>query len=141
GIEMLIAHGGVNGEVQRGCPAVVQWVWVGLCFDCRGVIDNPQMRAAREWAKVAWMLRGRRMMQKLRRISFYNSIDIVDPQLAFVHQKPICRWFALEKRDCSFDSPNSADERSDQQCDDTEMRDEKCQMMFAPGPTGESGTG
>src|SRR6266496_1577668 len=54
---------------------------------------------------------------------------------------PICWRFAFEKRDCSFDSPNSADEGSDQQRNDTEMRDEKREMMFAPGPTRERGTG
>jgi len=110
--------------MQRWRSAVVHWLWVELCFDRRGVVNNSQMRAARERAKVAWVLCRRRMMQKLGGIAFYDSIDIVDAQLAFVDQEPICRWFAFEKRDCSFDSPNSADEGSDQQRDDTQMRDE-----------------
>src|SRR5207244_716423 len=41
----------------------------------------------------------------------------------------------------SFDSPNSADERADQQCDDAEMRDEEGKMMFAPRPARQRGTG
>src|SRR4029077_5490035 len=118
-----------------------QRLWVELCFDRRGVINNPQMRAARDQAKVAWMLWRRRMMQKLSGIAFYDPIDIVDAQLAFIDQEAI-RWrFAFEKRNGSFNSPNSADEGSDQQRNDTEMRDEKREMMFAPGPTRERGTG
>ena len=138
---MLVHHRGGNGEMQRRRSAVIQRLWVELSFDRRGVIDNLQMRAAREQAKVARMLRRWRMMQKLSGIAFYDPIDIVDAQLAFIDQEPI-RWrFAFEKRDGSFDPPDSADERSDQQRNDTEMRDEKCEMMFAPGPTRERGTG
>ncbi len=81
------------------------------------------------------------MMQKFRRISFHNSIDIVHPQLALIDQETIGWRFAFEECDGAFDSPNSPDKRSDQECNDTEMRDEKCQMMFAPGPTGERGAG
>src|SRR4030095_6445205 len=121
---------GGNGEMQRRRSAVIQCLWVELCFDRWGVINNLQMRAACEQAQVAWMLWRRRMMQKLGGIAFYESIDIVDAQLAFIDQEPICWRFAFEKRDCSFNSPNSADEGSDQQRDDTEMRDEKCEMMF-----------
>src|SRR5438874_4151834 len=99
------------------------------------------MPAARERTKVAWMLWRRRMMQELSGIAFYDSIDIVDAQLAFIDQEPTCWRFAFEKRDGSFDSPNSADKGSDQQRDDTEMRDKKREMMFAPGPTRQRGTG
>ena len=140
-IEMLIHHRCGNGEMQRRRSAIIQWLWVELCVDRWGVINNPQMRAAREQAKVAWMLWRRRMMQKLSGIAFYDSIDIMDAQLAFVDQKPV-RWrFAFEKCDRSFDSPNSADKRSDQQRNDTEVRDQKREMMFAPWPTRERGTG
>src|SRR4030095_11089342 len=138
---MLVHHRGGNGEMQRWRSTVVQWLWVELCFDRWGVINNSQLRAAREQTKVAWMLCRRRMMQKLDGIAFYDSIHIVDAQLAFVDQESICWRFAFEKRDCSFDSPNSADKRSDPQRDDTEMCDEKREMMFAPGPTRERGTG
>src|SRR6266542_3718716 len=138
---MLVHHRGRNGKMQRRRSTFVQWLWVELCFDRWGVINNPQMRAGGEEAKVAWILWRRGMMQKLSGIAFYDSIDIVDAQLTFVDQKPIRWWFALEKRDCSFDSPNSADKRSDQQRNDTKVRDEKRQMMFTPRPTRKRGTG
>src|SRR6478672_2656054 len=98
------------------------------------------MRAAGEAAKIARMLWRRRMMQKFCRITFNDSIDIVHTKLALIDQKPI-RWrFAFEKRDCSFDSQNSADERADQQRDNAEMRDEKGKMMLAPWPARQRGT-
>ena len=53
------------------------------------------MRAAREQTKVARTLRIRRMMQKFRRKSFHNSIDIVHPQLALIDQETIGWRFAL----------------------------------------------
>src|SRR5438045_2522440 len=99
------------------------------------------MPSACEQPKVAWLLWCRRMMQKLRGIAFYDPVDIVDSQLALINQEPTCWRFAFEKCDGSFDSPNSADKGSDQQRDDTEMRDKKREMMFAPGPTRERGTG
>src|SRR5439155_24582784 len=99
------------------------------------------MRAPGEAAKIARVLWRRRMMQKFRRITFHDSIDIVHTKLALIDQKPIGRRLAFEKRDCSFDSPNSADERTDQQCDDAEVRDEKGKMMFAPRPARQRGTG
>src|SRR5262249_46475853 len=120
-IEMLVHHGGGNGEMQRRRSAVIRWLWVELCFERWGVINNSQLRTAREQAKLAWTLWRWGMMQKLGGIAFYNSIDIVDAQLAFIDQEPIRWWFAFEKRDCSFDSPNSADKGSDQQGDDTKM--------------------
>src|SRR6266567_8296112 len=99
------------------------------------------MRTAGEKAKIARTLRRRRMMQKFRGITFNDSINIVHTKLALIDQKPIGWRFAFEKRDCSFDSPNSADERTDQQRDDAEVRDEKCKMMFAPRPARQRGTG
>jgi hypothetical protein len=81
------------------------------------------------------------MMQKFRRITLHDSIGIVHTKLALIDQKPIGWRFALEKGDCTFDSQNSADERADQQRDDAEMRDEKCQMMLAPWPARQRGTG
>ena len=80
-------------------------------------------------------------MQKFRRITFNDSIDVVHTKLALIDQKPIGRRFAFEKRHRSFDSQNSADERTDQQRDDAEVRDEKCKMMFAPRPARQRGTG
>src|SRR6266513_453340 len=92
------------------------------------------MRPAGQQAKVAWVL------QEFRGIAFYDSINVVHAKLTLIDQKAI-RWrFAFEERDCSFDSPNSADERADQQGDDAEVRDEKSQMMFAPGPARQRGT-
>src|SRR5438552_18511305 len=98
------------------------------------------MRPAGQQAKVAWVLRRWRVMQEFRGIAFYDSINVVHAKLTLIDQKAI-RWrFAFEERDCSFDSPNSADERADQQGVDAEVRDEKRQMMFAPGPARQRGT-
>src|SRR5947208_6426181 len=83
------------------------------------------------------MLWRRRMMQKFGGESFHNSIHVVHAKLALIDQEPISWWFAFEERHGSFDSPNSPNKRSDQQRDDTEMRDEKREVMFAPGPTRE----
>src|SRR5437773_11421768 len=83
------------------------------------------------------MLLVRRMVQKFRGISFHDSIDIVDSQLTLIDQETICWSLTFEERHGSFVSPNSADERADQQRNDAEMRDEKGKMMFAPGPAGQ----
>src|SRR6266480_769549 len=99
------------------------------------------MRSAGEQAKVARMLRRRRMMQKFRGIAFHDSIDIVYTKLALIHEEPISWRFAFEKRHGPFDSPNPADERSDQQRDNTEMRDEKREVMFTPWPARKRGGG
>ena len=77
------------------------------------------------------------MMQKFGGESFHNSIHVVHAKLALIDQEPISWRFAFEERHGSFDSPNSPNKRSDQQCDDAEMRDEKREVMFAPGPTRE----
>src|SRR5439155_6034898 len=99
------------------------------------------MRAAGEEPKIARTLWRRRMMQKFGWITFHDSIDIVHAKLALIDKEPV-RWrIVFEDRDCSFDSPNSADERADQQCDDAEMRDEEGKMMFAPRPARQRGTG
>src|SRR5437870_8769600 len=99
------------------------------------------MRAAGEQSKIARTLWRRGMMQKFCRITFHDSIDIVYAQLTLIDQEPV-RWrVAFEKGDCSFVSPNSADERADQQRDDAEMRDEEGKMMFAPRPARQRGTG
>src|SRR5438309_9835702 len=99
------------------------------------------MRAAGEQSKIARTLWRRRMMQKFGWITFHDSIDIVHANLTLIDQEPV-RWrVAFEKGDCSFDSPNPSDERADQQCDDAEMSDEKCKMMFAPRPARQRGTG
>src|SRR5207247_10347624 len=99
------------------------------------------MRSAGEQAKVARMLRRPRMMQKFRGITFHNSIDVMHTKLTLINKEPICRRVAFEKGDSSFDSPNPADERPDQKCDDAEMRDEKCKVMFAPWPARQRGAG
>src|SRR6478672_830342 len=99
------------------------------------------MRAAGEQSKIARAVRRRRMMQEFCRITLHDSIDIVHTKLALIDQKPIGWRFAFEKRDCSFDSQNSADERADQQRDNAEMRDEKGKMMLAPRPARQRGTG
>src|SRR5438067_1382876 len=95
-------------ERRTGDRAVV----AEICFDCWSVINDLQMPSACEQPKVAWLLWCRGMMQKLRGIAFYDPVDIVDSQLALINQEPTCWRFAFEKRDGSFDSPNSADKGS-----------------------------
>ena len=56
-----------------------------------------------------------------------------------IYQQAIRGWIALKNGDCSLGSPDPADERSDQQSDDAEVRDEKCEMMFTPRPARERG--
>src|ERR1044072_9539303 len=90
-VEMLIHHRCGNGEMQRRRSTIIQWLWVELCVDRWRGINNRQICAARERPKVAWMLWGRRMMQKLGGIAFYDSIDIMNTQLTFVDQKPVRR--------------------------------------------------
>src|SRR5260370_15653416 len=110
---MLIHHRGRNCEMQRRRATVAHGLWIQLSLDRRRVIDNLQMCTAGELPKIAWTLRRRRMMQEFRGIAFHDSINIVHAQLALVNKEPI-RWrFAFEERDCSFDSPNPADERTD----------------------------
>src|SRR5437899_9096665 len=87
------------------------------------------------------MLWRRRMMQKFGGESFHNSIHVVHAKLAFIDEEPISWRFAFEERHGSFDSPNSPNERSDEQRDDTEMCDKKCEVMFTPGPARERGAG
>src|SRR5206468_9858172 len=128
---MLVHHRCGYGEVHCRRAALAHWLWIQLAFNRQCVIDNLQTRSAGEQAKVARMLRRRRMMQKFRGITFHNSIDVMHTKLTLINKEPICRRFAFEKRDSSFDSPNPADERPDQQRDDAEMRDEKRKMMFA----------
>src|SRR5438093_13705182 len=98
------------------------------------------MRAAGEQSKIARTLWRRRMMQKFGWIAFHDSIDIVHTKLTLIDQEPVRRRVAFEKGDCSFDSPNSAVERADQQCDDADVRDEEGKMIFAPRPVRLRGT-
>ena len=76
-------------------------------------------------------------MQKFRRITFNNSIDIVDAELMLIDQQSIGRRLAFKKRDRALDTRNPADERANQQRDDAEMSDEKRGVIFFPGPTRE----
>src|SRR2546427_5750038 len=138
---MLVHHRGRHREMQRGCAAISYWLRVQLPLDRRRVIDNLQTRAACEQAEVARVPGIRRMMQKFRGKSFYDSIDIVHAQLALIDKETI-RWpLPFEERHGSFDSKNPTNERSNQQGYDTEMRYEKGKMMFTPRPARESGDG
>ena len=80
------------------------------------------------------MLRRRRMMQKFRGITFDDSIDIVNPELMLIDQQPVGGRFALEKCDRPFDAKNPANERSDQERDDSEVGNEKRAVIFFPRP-------
>ena len=75
------------------------------------------------------------MMQKFRGITFDDAIDVVDTELMLIDEQSICRRFAFEKCDRSFDTKNPADERADQQRDNAEVRNEERAMIFFPGPT------
>src|SRR5690348_16763707 len=111
---MLIHHRSGNAEMKCRRAAILQRLWIELPFDRWRVIDNAQTRATRERPKLARPIGCRRMMQKLGGITFHDSIQIMDAQLVFVDHQSI-RWgFAFEERNCSFDSPNSTDQRSDQ---------------------------
>src|SRR5438046_7622527 len=139
--EALVHHGGRNCKMQRGRTAVSERFRIQLPFNGRCVIDDLQTRAGRELAEIAWMLWRWGMMQKFRGICVYDSVNVVDAQLALIGKQPIGGRFAFEKSDGSLDSPNSAKQRSDQQCDDAEVRDKKCEMVFAPGPARKRGDG
>ena len=139
--EALVHHGGRNCKMQRGRTAVSKRFRIQLPFNGCRVIDDLQARAGGELAEIAWMLWRWGMMQKFRGICFYDSVNVMDTQLALIGKQPIGGRLAFEKSDGSFDSPNSANERSDQQRDNAEMRDKKCEMVFAPGPSRKSGGG
>ena len=51
-----------------------------------------------------------------------------------IDKQPVGWRLAFEKRDRAFRSPNPANERTGEQGDDAEMRDEKGDVMFAPRP-------
>jgi hypothetical protein len=58
-----------------------------------------------------------------------------------IDEQMIGRRLAFEERDRAFDSPDPSDERTGQKRDDTEMRDEKRDVMFFPGPAREGRDG
>src|SRR5918996_2346275 len=117
-IEMLAHHRRVDCEMQRWRAAVAHWLRIQLALNRRRVIDNLQMRSAGEQTEITWPLRRRRMMQKFRRKSFHDAIDVVDTKLALIDKKTVGWRIAFEQRDSSFDPPNSADERSGQYAND-----------------------
>lgn len=139
--EALIHHRRFDFEMQSRCAAVFQRPGIQFAFDCRGVIDNLQTRAARELAEISWTLRTWRMMQKFRRITFNNSIDIVDAELMLIDQQSIGRRLAFKNRDRPLDTKNPANERANQKRNDAEMGDEKRGVIFLPGPARERGRG
>ena len=96
------------------------------------------MCTGREETKVSRMLRSGGSMDKFGRVTFDDPIGVVNAKLMLIDEQPVIRRIAFEKRDRSFDSPNASDERAGQQRDDAQMRDEKCNVMFLPGPAGES---
>src|SRR6267378_1274191 len=107
---------------------------------CCGSSASSQLSRC-EPGKVARMLCRRRMMQKFGGKSFHDPIHIVNAKLAFLDEEPISWRFALEERHGSFDSQNSPNEGTNQQRDDPEMGNQKCNVMFAPGPTRKRGAG
>jgi len=117
---MLVHHRGGDCEMQGRRSAVNSAALVKLSFDRRRVIDNTQTRATGERAKIARMLRRRRMIAKTRRGNpFTIPSTSWTRSWAFIDKEPISWRLAFEKRHGSFDSPNSPNERSGEQRDDT----------------------
>src|SRR5256885_3657697 len=85
------------------------------------------------------MLWVRRVMQKFRRITFDDSIDIVDAELMLIDQQSIGRRLAFKKRDRALDPKCPPDERANQKRDDAEMGNEERAVIFFPGPTRKCG--
>ena len=83
------------------------------------------------------MLRSGRPMNEFGRVTFDDPIGVADAELMLIDEQTVARRFAFEKRDRSFDSPDASDERSGQERDDAEMRDEKGNVMFFPRPAGQ----
>src|SRR5206468_6296772 len=119
--EALVHHGGRNCKMQRGRTAVSVRFRIQLPFNGCRVFECLQARAGGELAEIAWMLWRWGMMQKFRGICFYDSVNVMDTQLALISKQPIGGRLAAEESDGSFDSPNSANERSYQQRDNPEM--------------------
>src|SRR5437763_8203645 len=87
------------------------------------------------------MLRRWRTMQEFRAITLQHAIGIMNAQLMFIDEQPVGRWVAFRQGNRPFDSVNATDERAGQQRSDTEMGDEKGNVMLAPRPPRESGDG
>src|SRR5207249_6622571 len=89
--EALVHHRGRNCKMERGRTAISERFRIQLPFNGCCVIDDLQARAGGEPADIAWMLWRWRMMQKFRGICFYDSVNIMDTQLALIGKQPIGR--------------------------------------------------
>src|SRR5436190_13504816 len=138
---MLSHHRGGDGEMKRGNTARGYRFGIELCLDGRSVSDQAQMRTRGEQTKIPGFLRRRRAMNEFSWISFYDPIRVADTKLMLIDQQPVAGRITFEKGDCAFDSPNAANQRAREKCDDAEMCDEKRAVMFFPRPARESGDG
>src|SRR5438552_11402033 len=73
-------------------------------------------------------------MQEFRGITLGDPVDIANTELMLINQQPICRRIIFEKRNRAFDPPNPTNEGTGKQRNDTEVSDEKCDMMLFPRP-------
>ena len=131
-LQALIHHRGCDREMKRGRASVVERLRVQLAFEGRRIFDDAESGSSREQAEVPRFLRRGRAMNEFGRVALNDPVGVADPELMLIDQQTIARRFAFEERDGSFDSPSPPDERSGQERDDAEMRDEKGKMMFAP---------
>src|SRR4029077_6999106 len=111
----LAHHRGGNLEMNRRRTTLFFWFRIQLGFNCRRVIDNAQVRAGSERTESPRMLRTWRMMNEFRRITFDDSIRVVDSDLMLIDQQPIVRRITFEQGNGSFYSPDPTYERSREQ--------------------------
>ena len=137
-LKTLTHHRGRDGEMKRGNAARGYGLGIELCLDGRSVSNQTQMRARGEQTKIPRLLRGRWTMNEFSGITLNDPIRVADTKLMLIDEEPIAGRIAFEKGDRAFDSPNAADQRAGEKCDDAQMCNEKCNVMFFPRPTRES---
>ena len=67
-------------------------------------------------------------------VRFHNAVGIADSELMLIDQEPVRGRLALEQSNGAFDSPGPSDERTGEEGDDAEMRDQEGDVMFLPRP-------
>src|SRR3954469_19866491 len=80
-------------------------------------------------------------MNEFHRITLHDAVSITDPKLMLVDQQPVRRRFAFEQRYRSFNTPYPPHQRTGEESNDSEVSDQKCDVMFFPGPARESRDG
>ena len=136
-LQLLSHHRGRDREMQRRYAVAFQRLWVQLSLHRGRVLQNAEPRAGRERSQIPRTLSGRRPVNELRRITFDDPIRVAHAQLMLIHEQPVRRRLALEERERAFHAPETSDERSEEQRNDAEMRDEKRHVMLLPRPARE----